>query len=133
MSQQIQVAKRQNTRLARGLIWIVAAINMVLLLLMCANASHGALLPLALLAVLIDFGVASFAASQGLIFELKVEHTWKKVCSGLGGSFVGIAACSLRRVWHLTRSVHSRRESGNGRRSTQKFVMYMAHGKAGRV
>src|SRR5947207_765625 len=89
MSQQIQGAKRQNTRLARGLIWIAAAINMVLLLLMCANASHGALLPLALLTILVDFGVASFAASQGLIFELKVEHTWKKVCSGLGGSFVG--------------------------------------------
>ena len=89
MSQQIQVAKRQNTRLAQRLIWIVAAINMVLLLLMCANASHGALLPLALLAVLIDFGVASFAASQGLIFELKVEHTWKKVRISLGGSFVG--------------------------------------------
>jgi hypothetical protein len=89
MSQQVQVAKRQNTRLARGLLWIVAAMNMVLLLLMCANASHGALLPLALLAVLVDFGVVSFAASQGLVFELKVEHTWKKVCSGLGGSFVG--------------------------------------------
>ena len=54
-----------------------------------ANASHGALLPLALLAVLVDFGVVSFAASQGLVFELKVERTWKKVCSGLGGSFVG--------------------------------------------
>ena len=89
MSQQVQVAKRQNTRLARWLIWIVAAINMTLLLLMCANASHAAVLPLALLAVLVDFGVASFAASQGLLFELKVEHTWKKVCSGLGGSFVG--------------------------------------------
>ena len=78
MSQHMQGAKRQHTRLARGLLWIVAAINMTLLLLMCVNAPHGALLPLALLAVLVDFGVVSFAASQGLIFELKVEHIWKK-------------------------------------------------------
>src|SRR5438874_7885490 len=89
MNQLVQAAKQQNTRLARALVQAALVVNVVLLVLMCANASHGALLPLALLAVLVDFGVASFAASQGLLFELKVEHTWKKVCSGLGGSFVG--------------------------------------------
>src|SRR6266536_1367458 len=89
MNQLVQAAKQQNTRLARALVRAALVVNVVLLVLMCANASHGGVLPLVLLAVLIDFGVGSYAASQGLVFELLVEHTWKKVCGGLGGNFIG--------------------------------------------
>lgn len=90
MSQQVQSAAQKNTRLARVLVRAAAVMNMVLLFMMCANASHGGAIPIALFALGIDIAVAAFAIKNGLLFELLIEKIWKKTCSGLGGNFVGL-------------------------------------------
>lgn len=77
MNQLVQRAKQQNTRLARALVQATLVVNVMLLVLMCVNASKGGVVALVLLAVLVDFGVGSYAASQGLGFELLVESKWK--------------------------------------------------------
>jgi len=69
---------------------------MALLFMMCASTSSGTVVPIVLLALLVDTAVATYAISQGLVFELLVGHTWKKVCNGLGGNFVGQGRARLQ-------------------------------------
>jgi hypothetical protein len=96
LSRQLQVAKQKNTRLARGLVWFAGIVNVTLLFMMCAYASNGAAVPIVLLALLIDVVVGVYAIRQGLAFELMIERTWKKVCNGLGGNFVGQGRARLQ-------------------------------------
>src|SRR6266568_5357411 len=79
-----------NTRLARGLVWFAAFVNVALLFMLCSLASMGAGWLLALLLMmLVDGPVALYAYNQGLFFEWKVQKTWRAVCGGLGGNFTG--------------------------------------------
>jgi hypothetical protein len=99
MTQQVQVAKQakqKNTRVARGLIWVAGVLNIALLLMLCAYAQNGAAVPIVLIALAVNVVVGWYAISQGLMFELMVERTWKKVCSGLGGNFVGQGRARLQ-------------------------------------
>src|SRR5260221_7532844 len=79
-----------NTRLARGLVWLAAFVNVALLFMLCSLASMGAAWMLALLLMLlVDGPVALYAYNQGLFFEWRVKRTFQPVCAGLGGNFVG--------------------------------------------
>jgi hypothetical protein len=91
LSQQVQVAEQKNTRLARGLVWVAVVCNVVglVLWLPLASSSAGAMLLMLLLGLVANGAVIAYAISQGLFFELLMEHIWKKVCNGLGGNFVG--------------------------------------------
>ncbi len=77
--------------MARRLVWVAVVCNVVGLVLWCplASSGTGALVLMLLSALVANSAVAVFAISQGLVFELIVERTWKKVCNGLGGNFVG--------------------------------------------
>lgn len=91
MSRQIQVAEQKNTRMARRVVWVAVVCNVLglLLWLPLASSSAGAMMLMLLAALVANGAVSAYALQQGLVFELLVERTWKKVCSGLGGNFVG--------------------------------------------
>jgi hypothetical protein len=92
MTQQVQVAKQnnKNTRSARGLLWVAGFVNVALLLMLCAVVSNPAGTAFVIVStLLINAVVAAYSISSGLPYELFVEYKWKKVCSSLGGNFVG--------------------------------------------
>jgi hypothetical protein len=81
-----------NTRLARGLLWTVLWLDGVMLFgMLCALASN--VRSTAVLLLLIMAGLTAwvlwYATEQGFWFEWQQERTFKRVCAGLGGNFVG--------------------------------------------
>jgi len=80
-----------NTRLARRLVRLALYISgMVLFLSLCALCAQTAnLLWLVVLMLATDIGVAVYVIKQGVLFEWRLERTWKAVCGGIG--FKGVA------------------------------------------
>ena len=91
MGQQVHEAGQKNTRMARRLVWVAVACNVVGMVLWCplASSSTRAMLLMLLSALIANGAVVAYAVCNGLVFELMMERTWKKVCNGLGGNFVG--------------------------------------------
>ncbi len=87
MSQQ--VVKRQNTRVARRLVWFAGFISVWALFMLCTLASNpGALAAVVIFVLLVDGAIFAYASSQGYWFEWQMERKWKKVCRGIGSNFV---------------------------------------------
>jgi S-DNA-T family DNA segregation ATPase FtsK/SpoIIIE len=74
-----------NTRLARRLVRVALIVSgLVLFTALCALcAQAGNLLWLVVLVLAGDIGVAWYAIKQGLLFEWRLERTWKAVCCGI--------------------------------------------------
>ncbi len=75
-----------STRLARRLAWWAMIISgAVLVMASCTACTHSAnLLWLVMLMLTADVGVIWYAVKQGLLFEWRLERTWKAVCGGVG-------------------------------------------------
>jgi FtsK/SpoIIIE family len=82
-----------NTRLARGLLWVCAFLDVGSLFpIFCTASSAGSGTGIGVWMVLLlvaNIGVGVYATAQGVIFELLMERAFKRVCGGLG--FTGTA------------------------------------------
>ncbi len=113
-----------NTRLARQLLWFAAFINVPLLCMMCSFTANGGWLGALLLLLAVDVSVAAYAISQGLVFELLQERTWKAVCSGIGfsgmarsmrgGLYGAYVKGETKTIYPKLRNVHGTREGWTG-------------------
>jgi hypothetical protein len=97
VSQQVQVQaegqkKQKNTRMARRLLWVAGFSNIAgfVLWLPMASSGTGGLVFMLLLGLVANSVAAVYAIQNGLVFELLIEHKWKKVCRGIGDNFVGV-------------------------------------------
>lgn len=81
-----------NTKLARGLLWVCAMVDVgILFLLTCglssATSSGGGWLVFAtVVAAAGNLAAGVYAIKQGLVFELLMERIFKRVCAGVGMS-----------------------------------------------
>jgi hypothetical protein len=85
-----QVAvKPKNAQSARRLVKFALFFNLTVVLTLCPMAMYGAdgIGMTLLLALLVDVPIAVYAISQELPFVWQCEHTFTKVCRGLGGNF----------------------------------------------
>lgn len=75
-----------NTRLARQLVWFFAIFDAIVLFAVSCSAAAGGgswlMVLLPLMAATVAVGV--YAVRQGLLFEWRLERTWKRVCHGIG-------------------------------------------------
>ncbi len=111
-----------NAGLARNVLRVVLVLDGLMLFLMpCAAAatdgSGGQVLLLLLMAVLTGLALW-YATKQGYWFVRRVERTWKQVCAGLGGNFVGEKNDYLASIREGVRS------GGKYYVATQKKVAY---------
>src|SRR6266702_351189 len=111
-----------NAGLARNVLRAALVLDGLMLFLMpCAaaatNGSGGQVLLLLLMAVLTGLALW-YATKQGYWFVRRVERTWKQVCAGLGGNFVGEKNDYLASIREGVRS------GGKYYVATQKKVAY---------
>src|SRR5712691_7684958 len=91
----------------------------VLFSTLCAAGNHGGVLVLLLLTMAVITGlVYRYAVRQGMKFVHRVKRTWKQVCAGLSGNFVGEGNDYLASVREGVRS------GGRYYVATQTKVMY---------
>jgi hypothetical protein len=111
-----------NAGLARNVLRAVLVLDGLMLFLMpCAAAatdgSGGQVLLLLFMAVLTGLALW-YATQQGYWFVRRVERTWKHVCAGLGGNFVGVKNDYLASIREGLAS------GGRSRVETQQKVAY---------
>lgn len=75
-----------DTRLARRLVWFFSILDAVLLFTVScgATAVGGGVLLVLLPLTAVSVAVGVYAVRQGVLFELQIERTWKRVCHGIG-------------------------------------------------
>ena len=114
-----------NTKLARRLLWFAAFVNVALLLMLCPLAVDGAaaVAIALLLAFLVDGFVGAYCLEQGLLFELQIEHRWKRVCGGIGFTsearsyrrgIIGAANGEKKTIYPKLREVYGTHEGWTG-------------------
>jgi hypothetical protein len=84
------IVKPKNAQSARRLVKFALFFNLAIMLALCpmaGSAGGGGIAMTLLLALLVDVPVAVYAFSQELPFVWQCEHTFHKVCRGLGGNF----------------------------------------------
>src|SRR5438874_1263473 len=72
----------KHTKLARGLLWMCAVVDVAALSLLC-SASSAAPAVLVVVAVA-NVVVFAYAASQGFLLEHRIEQKFKRVCQNVG-------------------------------------------------
>jgi len=90
MLQQTVQPKAKNAQSARRLVKLALFFNLAVVLSLCPMAAAdggGGIAMTLLLALLVDVPIAVYAFSQELPFVWQCEHTFHKVCRGLGGNF----------------------------------------------
>jgi hypothetical protein len=90
MIQQTVQPKAKNAQVARRLVKFALFFNLAVVLSLCPMAAAdggGGIAMTLLLALLVDVPIAVYAFSQELPFVWQCEHTFHKVCRGLGGNF----------------------------------------------
>ena len=89
MKQQAVEPKAKNAQLARRLVKFALFLNLTLVLALCPMAMYGGggIATTLLLTLLVDVPIAVYAFSQDLPFVWGCQHTFDRVCRGLGGGF----------------------------------------------
>src|SRR5438128_8205696 len=90
MKQVIVQSRPKNAQLARRVVKFALFFNAVLVLTaLCEMAASGAqgLGLMLVLALIVDVPIALYAFSQDLLFVWGCQHTFTRVCRGLGGNF----------------------------------------------
>src|SRR5579864_1017800 len=84
------IVKPKNAQSARRLVKFALFFNLTIVLALCPMAASdggGGIAMTLLLALLVDVPIAVYAFSQELPFVWGCQHTFDKVCRGLGGNF----------------------------------------------
>jgi hypothetical protein len=84
------IVKPKNAQSARRLVKFALFFNLAIMLALCPMAGSdggGGIAMTLLLALLVDVPIAVYVFSQELPFVWRCEHTFNKVCRGLGGNF----------------------------------------------
>jgi hypothetical protein len=90
MKQEIVQSRPKNAQLARRVVKFALFFNAVLVLTaLCEASASGAqgLGMMLVVALIVDVPIAIYALSQDLSFVWGCQHTFTRVCRGLGGNF----------------------------------------------
>ena len=89
MKQQTVELKAKNAQLARRLVAFALFFNLASVLALCPMAAQGGggVAMTLLLALVVDVPIAVYAFSQDVPFVWSCQHTFNRVCRGLGGNF----------------------------------------------
>src|SRR5258708_29660659 len=81
--------KAKNAQLARQLVGFVLFFNLASVLALCPMATQGGggVAMTLLMALVVNVPIALYAFSQDVPFVWRCQHTFNKVCRGLGGNF----------------------------------------------